>query len=93
MLAAKTIATKDMISLAAKIQPLPLPTCDSHFALFKLCLYKDSIEKNLRNLSNRPTKDAVTPNRVTEEASQKKREISPCEHGEIFRPADRSRLC
>jgi hypothetical protein len=76
MLAAKTIATSDKSNLAAKIQ-LPLLTRDNHLALLKLCLYKDSIEKILRNLSNRPAKDMVTFNRVQKGASLKKKEVSP----------------
>ena len=77
MLAAKTIATSDKSNLAAKIQLPLLLTWDNHLALLKLCLYKDSIEKILRNLSNRPAKDMVTFNRVQKGASLKKKEVSP----------------
>jgi len=61
MLAARTIATSDRSSLAAKIQLLPFPTIrDSRLALLKLCLYKGQIKKILRNLSNQLLKDVVT---------------------------------
>lgn len=86
MLAAKTMATRDRSNLAEKIQPPPLPRCDNHLALFKLCLYKDSTEKILRNLSNRPAKDMVTFDSVQEKHPLKKREISPFQHGEILGP-------
>jgi hypothetical protein len=73
ILAAKTIATSDKRNLAAKIQLPLLLTRDNHLALLKLCLYKDSIEKILRKLSNRPAKDMVTFNRVQKGASLKKK--------------------
>jgi hypothetical protein len=76
MLAAKTIATSDKRNLAAKIQLPLLLRWDNHLALLKLCLYKDSIEKILRKLSNRPAKDMVTFNRVRRSIVKEKGDFS-----------------